>query len=197
MLLEFVDQGGRLVIGGSDPFYLHRLRDQPPVWSPSGSSRLRRDRPAPRQHPARCRPRAAARGADAGSGSCSRTRASAALVTGVTRRPRRHPVPGRRLAARERVPRARRQRRVRARVSRATGGPSISSKAYTATARAGVSARYPTPWKVALGVLAAAALALAWSRSRRFGPPDRPQRGLAARPRRVRARARSVARTHA
>ena len=31
----------------------------------------------------------------------------------------------------------------------------------------------PTPWKMALIVLAAAAVVLAWSRSRRFGPPDR------------------------
>ena len=54
----------------------------------------------------------------------------------------------------------------------------------------------PTPWKIALLVLAAAAVALAWSRSRRFGPPDRPARELPPAARRVRARARGVARTH-
>jgi len=36
----------------------------------------------------------------------------------------------------------------------------------------------PTPWKLALSILALAVLVLAWSRSRRFGPPDRPQREL-------------------
>jgi len=35
-LLEFVTRGGRLVIGGSDPFYLRRLRDHPPEWDPAG-----------------------------------------------------------------------------------------------------------------------------------------------------------------
>ena len=39
-------------------------------------------------------------------------------------------------------------------------------------------AAIPTPWKIALGILAAAAIVLAWSRSRRFGPPDRPARDL-------------------
>ncbi len=35
-LLEFVSRGGRLVIGGSQPFYLHGLRDHPPEWDPNG-----------------------------------------------------------------------------------------------------------------------------------------------------------------
>ena len=36
----------------------------------------------------------------------------------------------------------------------------------------------PGPWKVALLLLALAALAFVWSRARRFGPPDRPARRL-------------------
>src|SRR4029079_2776927 len=36
----------------------------------------------------------------------------------------------------------------------------------------------PTPWKLALVILAAAAVVFAWSRSRRLGPPDRPARDL-------------------
>ena len=36
-LLEFVAAGGRLVIGGSDPFYVRNLRDQAPSWSPDGT----------------------------------------------------------------------------------------------------------------------------------------------------------------
>ena len=35
-LLEFVTRGGRLVIGGSEPFYLRGLRDHPPEWDPRG-----------------------------------------------------------------------------------------------------------------------------------------------------------------
>ena len=34
----------------------------------------------------------------------------------------------------------------------------------------------PTEWKISLPCLALAAIVLAWSRSRRFGPPDRPAR---------------------
>ena len=37
-LLAFVSGGGRLVIGGSDPFYLRRLRDRPPEWSAGGAA---------------------------------------------------------------------------------------------------------------------------------------------------------------
>src|SRR5262249_25459530 len=31
-LLQFVTNGGRLVIGGSAPYYLRNLRDRPPHW---------------------------------------------------------------------------------------------------------------------------------------------------------------------
>jgi hypothetical protein len=37
-LLQFVAQGGRLVIGGRNPFYLKSLRDRPPTWSDTGKS---------------------------------------------------------------------------------------------------------------------------------------------------------------
>jgi hypothetical protein len=37
-LLQFVAQGGRLVIGGRNPFYLKNLRDRPPTWSDTGKS---------------------------------------------------------------------------------------------------------------------------------------------------------------
>ncbi len=36
-LLRFVAAGGRLVVGGSDPFYVRSLRDRPPHWTPDGS----------------------------------------------------------------------------------------------------------------------------------------------------------------
>src|SRR5262249_29959932 len=37
-LLEFVVRGGRLVIGGPTPFYLHNLRDDPPRWQLDGDA---------------------------------------------------------------------------------------------------------------------------------------------------------------
>src|SRR5205823_4888192 len=35
-LLDFVSSGGRLVIGGREPFYLDGLRDDPPKWTTDG-----------------------------------------------------------------------------------------------------------------------------------------------------------------
>ncbi len=35
-LLQFVVAGGRLVVGGSAPFYLHDFADAPPDWQPDG-----------------------------------------------------------------------------------------------------------------------------------------------------------------
>jgi hypothetical protein len=61
--------------------------------------------------------------------------------------------------------------------------------------RRGFSA-IPTPWKLALAILALAAVVLAWSRSRRFGPPDQPHRELSpARAEYVRALGVSLERT--
>jgi len=55
----------------------------------------------------------------------------------------------------------------------------------------------PTEWKVALLLLAAAAVVFAWARARRFGVPDRPGRDLPpARAEYVRALAVSLERTH-
>jgi hypothetical protein len=55
----------------------------------------------------------------------------------------------------------------------------------------------PGRWKVALAVVAVAAVAFAWSRARRFGPPDQESRALApARAEYVRALSVSLERTH-
>jgi len=45
-LLQFVTSGGRLVIGGSQPFYLHNLRDNPPTWKPVAPT-IRNPSPGP------------------------------------------------------------------------------------------------------------------------------------------------------
>lgn len=42
LLRQFVTDGGRLVIGGSQPRYFVELRDSPPVWAPNGQTRWQR-----------------------------------------------------------------------------------------------------------------------------------------------------------
>ncbi len=37
-LLQFVAAGGRLVVGGQSPFYLHNLSDNPPTWQSEGTT---------------------------------------------------------------------------------------------------------------------------------------------------------------
>ncbi|HEY5173876.1 MAG TPA: DUF4350 domain-containing protein, partial [Acidimicrobiia bacterium] len=37
-LLQFVTAGGRLVVGGESPFYLRNLRDTAPQWQPAGAT---------------------------------------------------------------------------------------------------------------------------------------------------------------
>ena len=41
-LRRFVTDGGRLVIGGSQPLYFVDLRDSPPIWAPNGPTRWQR-----------------------------------------------------------------------------------------------------------------------------------------------------------
>ena len=38
LLVQFVAAGGRLVIGGQSPFYLHNLSDDPPTWQTEGTT---------------------------------------------------------------------------------------------------------------------------------------------------------------
>ena len=45
-LLQFVTDGGRLVIGGRFPSYLSGLRDNPPQWSANGSTAWTANHPA-------------------------------------------------------------------------------------------------------------------------------------------------------
>jgi hypothetical protein len=195
-LLQFVTDGGRLVIGGSEPFYLHRLRDRPPVWSPDGDTSYRQ---FDAQLGNLTEVRAAGRGSWTSPGS-------SVEVAGP---------PGAALVTESRVGRGQI-------LFVADASPlensylGLADNAAFALGLAGDPPRpvefaegvhgygesrglgaLPTPWKVALIVLAAAAVALAWSRSRRFGPPDRPERTLPpARAEYVRALAVSLERTH-
>jgi len=194
-LVDFTSEGGRLVIGGSEPFYLHRLRDRPPVWSSDGTATYGQ---IDTQLGDISQVATAAQGSwtDAGSGVVVAGSDDEALVT------------------ESRVGRG--EMFFVADVSPLENSYlAVADDAAFALGLAGSSPRpvefaegvhgygqhggwgaIPTPWKVALAVLATAAVALAWSRSRRFGPPDRPARVLPpARAEYVRALAVSLQRT--
>ena len=157
-----------------DPFYLHRLRDRPPGVEPRRRATLHRDRPASRQ-------RRAGRGRGPRLVDECRLRnvrwrrtATASLLTEDRVGPRRDPLPRRRVP----LENAYLARADNAAFALALAGPSrgrsSSSKACTDTARAAGLGAIPTPWKVALArARGRGRCVLAWSRSRRFGPPDR------------------------
>ena len=196
VLLQFATAGGRLVIGGREPFYLHRLRDRPPVWSPDGETSYD-------QVDARLGEVQEVEAA--GVGSWKRSGSSTAVVQSN----------GTVLLTAERVglgqiffladtsplENAHLARADNAAFALELAGPAARPVEFIEGVHGygesrGLSA-IPTSWKVALAVLAGAALLLAWSRSRRFGPPDRSARELPpARADYVGALAVSLERTH-
>ena len=195
-LLQFVSAGGRLVIGGSEPFYLHRLRDRPPVWTSDGDTSYR-------QFDAQLgnlnEVRAAGRGSwvSPGSGTVVAGTDGAALVT-ESRVGR-----GQILFVADASPLENSYLGLADNAAFALGlagdapRPVEFAEGVHGYGESRGLGALPTPWKVALIVLAAAAVALAWSRSRRFGPPDRPERTLPPpRAEYVRALAVSLERTH-
>jgi hypothetical protein len=175
-LLEFVSRGGRLVIGGSDPFYLRRLRDRPPEWDPNGLRSYAEIAPVLGAR----RVEAAGNGVwtSPGSGTVFAHTGDAALLTeedvgggeiyflaDVS------PLENDYLARADDAAFALGLAGERARpVVFAEGTHGFGEKR-------GLSA-IPTAWKISLLILAGAAVVLAWSRSRRLGPPDRPARDL-------------------
>jgi hypothetical protein len=195
-LLEFVTAGGRLVIGGSDPFYVRSLRDRAPTWSPDGV-------PVYQQIDRRFGDvrtiSTAARGSwhDRGGSTVVVREGGTTLVTAD---------------------------RAGAGSIFFLADTSPLENAYLAEADnaafalelAGVAGQHvvfvegvhgygerrgfgalPTSWRIALGLLALAGVVFAWARARRFGGPDRPARDLPpARAEYVRALAVSLERTH-
>ena len=167
------------------------------MWSPDGARDLRRDRPAARQRP-RGRDRGPRLVDEPGSGhGRSRTTGDAALLTAdrvgrgeIFFLADASPLENAYLARADNAAfalglagdatAAGRVRRRRARLRRDAAGSARSRRRGRSRSR----------------VLAVAAVVLAWSRSRRFGPPDRPARELPPAARRVRARARRLARAH-
>ena len=195
-LLQFVTAGGRLVIGGSDPFYVRNLRDKAPSWSPAGAPIYREvDR---RLGDVRTIS-TAAQGSwdDAGAGTVAVHEGSKTLLT-VDRAG-----PGRIYFLADASPL---ENAYLAEADNAAFALGLAGDAGRRVVfvegvhgygeQRGLGA-LPTSWRLALAVLALAAVAFAWARARRFGGPDRPARDLPpARAEYVRALAVSLERTH-
>jgi hypothetical protein len=175
-LLEFVSRGGRLVIGGSDPFYLRRLRDHPPEWDPAGLRSYTEIAPILGAR----RVEAAGNGVwtSPGSGTVFAHTRDVALLTEeqvglgeifflADASPLENAYLGRADDAAFALGLA----------GNASRPVAFAEGTHGFGEARGLSA-IPTPWKLALLILAGAAVVLAWSRSRRFGPPDRPARDL-------------------
>jgi hypothetical protein len=183
------------VIGGSEPFYLHRLRDRPPAWSPDGTAIYDQIDP---QLGDISQVATAAQGSwtDAGAGVVVAGSDDEALVTES------HVGRGEMFFLADVSPLENSYLAVADDAAFALGlagnspRPVEFAEGVHGYGQHGGWGAIPTPWKVALAVLAAAVVALAWSRSRRFGPPDRPARALPpARAEYVRALAVSLERT--
>jgi hypothetical protein len=176
-LLEFVADGGRLVIGGPTPFYLHNLRDDPPRWQSDGDGSWTEVDPSfvgVREIEA------------AGEGSWASSGTSTVLVGSADRSLLTHervgageiafladpsPLENGYLAAADNA--------AFALELAGSGGRSVvfAEGVHGFGSRRGLAA-VPGAWKLALLLLAVAALAFVWSRARRFGPPDRTAREM-------------------
>ena len=176
-LLEFVTTGGRLVIGGSSPFYIHRLRDRPPTWEPGGDASWDLVDPVlGNVHTIA----SAATGSwsSVGSGRAVVGTDSFALLTSDTVGRGQilfladaSPLENAYLAAADNAA-------FGIALAGAPGAPVVFAEGVHGYGSSRGLAAIPVRWKVALVLLVLAALAFVWSRARRFGPPDRTARGL-------------------
>lgn len=194
VLLAFVTNGGRLVIGGPSPFYLGNLRDQPPTWSSRGLP-IWNSRIAGIDQPVRVE--------TAGAGSWTSTGASEPVIAARDLSLLTVEDVGRGeiwfLADASLLTNA-----FLARADNATVGLELAGDrsvifaegVHGYGANTGFSA-IPTQWKWALALIGIASLAYIWSRARRFGPPDIDARELPpARAQYVEALSTTLARTH-
>ena len=195
-LLQFVENGGRLVIGGEAPFYLRHFRDRPPTWQRDGSTSWTQIGPMfPNVHDIE----ASGLGAwsSPGSGSTIVGTDDHALLTYE------------RVGAGEMFFLADASPLENAYLGTGdnaafglalAGDPSRPVVFPEGTHGYGASrglAALPNRWKIALILVALAALAFVWSRARRFGPPDRSARDLPpARAEYVQALSVTLERTH-
>jgi hypothetical protein len=194
VLLTFATNGGRLVIGGPSPFYLSNLRDQPPAWSPVGYSTW--DANAP----------------ELGGDVTIETAAYGSWTEPGSSRPvvRDHRAA---LVTTERVGVGEiwfvadpsfvtneflaREDNATVGIELAGDRPVIFAEGVHGFGETRGFSAIPTNWKWALFLLGVAALALVWSRARRFGPPNVDARDLPpARSEYVEALSTTLERTH-
>ncbi len=194
-LLTFVTGGGRLVIGGNQPFYLRDFRDVPPQWEPFGPITWSG---VDAQLGGSTSVESAGNGSfdDAGSGRALVREEGRALVTidhaglgDIVFVADPSFMENDHLAVAD-----------NAAVALALAGAGQRSVAFAEGVHGFGNARglgaLPGRWKLALALVAIAAIVFVASRARRFGPPDRPARELPpARAEYVQAMAVSLERT--
>ncbi len=195
-LLQFVENGGRLVIGGEAPFYLRHFRDRPPTWQRDGSTSWTQIGPMfPNVHDIEA----------SGLGAWS-SPGSGRTIVGTDDRSL---LTYERVGAGEMFFLADASPLENAYLGTGdnaafglalAGDPSRPVVFPEGTHGYGASrglAALPNRWKIALILVALAALAFVWSRARRFGPPDRSARDLPpARAEYVQALSVTLERTH-
>jgi Domain of unknown function (DUF4350) len=195
-LLRFVTDGGRLVVGGSDPFYVRSLRDRAPEWSPHGTRAYRQIDPTLGRVR---RVEADGRGswANPGSGHVVASDGPTTLATAE------HVGSGDIFFLADVSP-LENGHLVRADnaafalgLAGDEGRPVVFVEGVHGYGENRGLGALPDAWKLALALVAVAAVVFAWSRGRRLGPPDRPARDLPpARAEYVRALAVTLERTH-
>jgi hypothetical protein len=195
-LLQFATGGGRLVVGGSDPFYVRSLRDRAPEWSPAGRRNYHQIDPA--LGPIR-RVETDAHGSwsDPGSGRVVAGDGPLTLATadsvgagGILFLADVSPLENAHLARADNAAFA-------LGLAGNPGKPVVFVEGVHGYGESSGLGALPDAWKAALALFAIAAVVFAWSRGRRFGPPDRPARDLPpARAEYVRALAVTLERTH-
>jgi hypothetical protein len=175
--LQFVVNGGRLVIGGTDPDrYLHQLRDHPPTWTQRGSSTLTTTR-QPFAGIGRVETAGGGTWDDSGSSIAVVGREGDALVT------REHVGRGEMFFVADVSPLT---NELLAQADNAAFGLTLAREGQPVVFAEGVHgygatrgfAAIPQRWKFAFAGIGLAALALLWARGRRLGPPEDAERAL-------------------
>jgi hypothetical protein len=195
-LVQFVSGGGRLVVGGRSPFYLRNLSDKPPKWNPAGdTSWIATGSTFGAVHGIR----------GAGVGSWSSVGAGTALVGVGNFALVTHEPVGRGeiffLADTSPLQNTYLSTGDDASFGLGLAGdpsrPVVFAEGVHGFGTSRGIAAIPDRWKIALLLVAFAAVVLAWSRSWRFGPPDQNARDLPpARAQYVDALSISLERTH-
>jgi Domain of unknown function (DUF4350) len=195
-LLQFATAGGRLIVGGAAPFYLRSLSDTPPRWKPDGATTWTEIDPV-LGNVRTVEGRGVGSWSAPGNGRALVGDANAALVT------QDHVGRGEILFLADASPL---ENEYLASADNAALGLALAGEAGRAVVfpegvhgygtSHGLGA-LPDRWKIALLLIAVAALAFVWSRARRFGPPDQISRDLPpARAEYVQALSISLERTH-